>query len=78
MILFLQNNEFLDGFATGYGARLAIHAQETKSVPLDDGVFISAASETNIGLTKVCTSILFTVKFNHLNDILYRLFELVA
>ena len=69
MILFLQNNEFLDGFATGYGARLAIHAQETKSVPLDDGVFISAASETNIGLTKVC--VLFTVKLNHLNDILY-------
>lgn len=46
------NHQFLEGFAQGYGARLAIHAQGTKSVPFDDGVSISAASETNIGLSK--------------------------
>ena len=56
MILFLQTNEFLEGLTSGYGIKLVIHYPGTKPLPDDEGLFISAATETNIGLVQVGNS----------------------
>ena len=69
LVLFLQNYEFLEGISLGYGTRLSLHAQGTKPVPDEEGLFISSASETNIGLSKV-SPILLTEPVREKNNIL--------
>ena len=53
MILFTENEEYLPGITQGYGARLHIHNQDQFPLPSENGVFISSASQTDIGLRLV-------------------------
>ncbi|KAL5016193.1 hypothetical protein ScPMuIL_005782 [Solemya velum] len=53
MVLYTENHEYIDGVTTGFGARLAIHDRNTVPFPADDGLFVSANSETHVGLRMV-------------------------
>ncbi|XP_053395811.1 uncharacterized protein LOC123525591 [Mercenaria mercenaria] len=50
IVLFLETSEYLKGLTTGYGARIQFQEQDTYPFPFDQGVFISGAMETDIGL----------------------------
>ena len=53
MVLFLNTKEYLAGITNGYGLRLLVHHGDTFPFPYDEGIFIPAAMETNIGLRLV-------------------------
>ncbi|XP_045160274.1 amiloride-sensitive sodium channel subunit beta-like isoform X2 [Mercenaria mercenaria] len=50
LVLFLEVTEYLKGITTGYGARIQIHEQRTHPSPAEEGLFIPASMETDIGL----------------------------
>lgn len=50
LVLFLETDEYLDGITTGYGIRVHIQDQDTYPFPADEGIFVPAAMETDIGL----------------------------
>ncbi|XP_048762516.1 degenerin mec-10-like isoform X1 [Ostrea edulis] len=50
LILYTENDEYLNGISQGHGMRLLIHEQGTFPMPNDEGILISSSFETNIGL----------------------------
>ncbi|XP_060578291.1 amiloride-sensitive sodium channel subunit alpha-like [Ruditapes philippinarum] len=50
MKFYLETEEYLKGLTTGYGARIQIHEQRTYPFPTEEGLFIPASMETDIGL----------------------------
>jgi hypothetical protein len=67
LILFTENEEYLPGITQGYGARLHIHNQDQFPLPSENGVFISSASQTDIGLRLVIYHILNLIRIDLLN-----------
>ena len=67
LILFTENEEYLPGITQGYGARLHIHNQDQFPLPSENGVFISSASQTDIGLRLVIYHILNLIRKDMLN-----------
>ena len=53
LVLFLQTDEFISGLTNGYGIKMVVHDRGTKPLPQDEGIFIAAATESNIGLVQV-------------------------
>ena len=54
LVLYMESQEYLTGITNGYGARLVIHSPNTYPFPWDEGLYISSAMETSIGLKMVC------------------------
>lgn len=52
-MLFLEVNEYLKGLTTGYGARVHVHEPGTYPYPAEEGLYIPASMETDIGLRMV-------------------------
>jgi hypothetical protein len=53
LVFYLEVTEYLKGLTTGYGARIQIHEQRTYPFPAEEGLFIPASMETDIGLRMV-------------------------
>lgn len=46
-------DDYLPGVSEGYGARVAIHDQKTYPFPNENGMFVSAGTESQISLRMV-------------------------
>ncbi|XP_069127691.1 acid-sensing ion channel 1-like [Argopecten irradians] len=53
LILFMENEEYIDGITQGYGARVTIHEKNTMPFPLDNGFFSSTSFQTSVALKLV-------------------------
>ncbi|XP_060578294.1 amiloride-sensitive sodium channel subunit beta-like isoform X2 [Ruditapes philippinarum] len=53
LVLYLEMSEYLKGVTTGYGVRMQIHEQETYPFPYQEGHFVPASMETDVGLRMV-------------------------
>lgn len=73
VILFLEIDEYLKGLTTGYGARVQFQKRDTYPFPKAEGVFISGAMETDIGLKYVsCLLVIYfcsKMSMNYLENI---------
>ncbi|KAL4237177.1 hypothetical protein ACF0H5_005557 [Mactra antiquata] len=56
LMINLQTDEFIHGITNGYGAKLVVHDAGTIPLPEQEGIFVSAGTETNIGLKKTTVS----------------------
>jgi hypothetical protein len=52
-VLYLEVADYLKGLTTGHGAKIQIQEQRTYPFPTEEGLFIPASMETNIGLKMV-------------------------
>ncbi|KAL5005745.1 hypothetical protein ScPMuIL_016903 [Solemya velum] len=53
LIMYMENDEYLHGITSGFGARFAIHDSDTYPFPADEGAFVATRSETHVGLRLV-------------------------
>ncbi|XP_045160381.2 amiloride-sensitive sodium channel subunit beta-like [Mercenaria mercenaria] len=53
LVFYLEVTEYLKGITTGYGARMQIHEQRTYPFPAEEGLYIPASMETDIGLRMI-------------------------
>lgn len=53
LYLYIEKSEYLKGIATGYGTRIQIHQPGTFPFPDQEGMFLPAAMQTDIGLKLV-------------------------
>lgn len=51
--MYMENDEYLHGITSGFGARFAIHDSDTYPFPADEGNFVATNSETHVGLRLV-------------------------
>lgn len=69
MTLYLEVDEYIENYSSGYGVRIVFHEPGTFPMPAEEGLTLSPGYETSIGLRAVRIifkySIHFTSVFSH-------------
>lgn len=53
LTLYLEVDEYIENFSSGYGVRIVFHEPGTFPMPAEEGLTLSPGYETNIGLRAV-------------------------
>ncbi|XP_045176271.2 FMRFamide-activated amiloride-sensitive sodium channel-like [Mercenaria mercenaria] len=53
LTLYLEVDEYIENFSSGYGVRIVFHEPGTFPMPADEGLTLSPGYETNIGLRAI-------------------------